>query len=140
LQPDAHPVHEGVARAVSTRSRIIAAQAVLVGVLIVVVFVTILRPEGEQSLLGIDAPGGNAPTTSPTPGPQAEEEAGGQGNGQPSNGGQPGGGDGPQGAGTAPESGLPSTVPPSGAPTFDDDSPADDQYSDTLTEIIGRLD
>ena len=39
------------------RSRIIAAQAVVVGVLMVVVFLTLLRPDADNQLFSIEAPG-----------------------------------------------------------------------------------
>ena len=50
------------------RPAIIAAQAIVVGVLVVVVYLTLLRPEDEGTLSGVDAPGGTQITQQPVPG------------------------------------------------------------------------
>jgi hypothetical protein len=57
---------------VSGRSLAIAAQAVVVGALILVVYFTLLQPEGPDSLLGIDAPG-SATSTFPQPGTYTDD-------------------------------------------------------------------
>jgi hypothetical protein len=50
------------------RPAIIAVQAIVVGVLVVVVYLTLLRPEDEGTLSGVDAPGGTQITQQPVPG------------------------------------------------------------------------
>lgn len=78
-------------------ARIIAVQAIVVSILLVVVYVTILKPDDEHRLVGIDAPQG----------PDGELDGGGVG--------EPGGGDGGPGGGPA----------PGGAPAAPDSIPGD---------------
>jgi hypothetical protein len=126
---------------VSTRSRIIAAQAVLVGVLVVVVFATILRPETQEPLVGVSTPGGETPPTA-VPAPGADEEGDGGGGGNGGTGGRPGNGGPGDGHGgvapptTVPQPGAPPALPP---PADDESSPTDDQYADTLAKLEARL-
>jgi len=58
-----------VAGAVITRSWIVAVQALVVGVLVVVVAVTLLKPEDSEDLAGVEAAGPAAAASAP-PGPR----------------------------------------------------------------------
>ena len=116
------------------RSRIIAVQVVVVGALVAAVFLTLLRPDGPQSLSGLDAPGGLETGVVPTPESYDSRD-------------EPGPGAGDQG-GTAPPVSVapPETTPPGTTPDTGDvadggdpGSPTDDQYADTLTRLMARL-
>lgn len=150
------------------RSRIVALQAIVVGVLGVIVVVTLLKPEDSGPLFGVTTPGPESAL--PSPGayvPRTGEHGGPNGpDGGPGNApdGGPGNapGTGPAGppgqaatgvagviGGTAtapaPAVGAASNTPAGAVPGAEgrnDDgegSPADDQYRDTLTQITERL-
>jgi hypothetical protein len=126
------------------RPRVIAAQAIVVGVLMVVVFFTLLKPEGPGDLFGIEAP-----VQPPTA--QTDNGAGGQGNGPGGPAGLGGGGGGAGGAGGpgagpggpggpgfgGPGGALPPGSVPTGGPT--DQTPIDDQYDDAVSRLLDRL-
>ena len=130
----------------STRSRIVAAQSVLVGVLLVVVFVTLLKPEGQTSLVGVQGPA--MPTTEgapPTPGSDrdpGDDRRGGRG--EPGGGEPPGAGRGVIAAGSTGAAAPPGAITPSvgespTAPEATEGSPADQQYADTLARLNAAL-
>jgi hypothetical protein len=131
------------------RSRIVAAQAVLVGVLLVVVYLTLLRPEDGPPLFGVDAPGRELEVTDANevePASQGGHASGGR-EGKP-DGGRPDARPAefaPGGAGAAPETAVGPTdaARPSlgAAPSEGEggDSPTDDQYVDAVTRLTDRL-
>jgi hypothetical protein len=131
------------------RLRFIAIQAIVVCVLGAVVVLTLLRPESNMSLSGVNGPGG---TTSIADG-GGDQHPGGQhsGGGSAGGGANTGGGNGGRGSGPASAAqgavspGTAATVP---APTpgttpgtggSDGGSPTDDQYADTLTRLSAEL-
>jgi hypothetical protein len=133
-------------------SRLVAVQAVVVGVLMVIVFVTLLQPEGDRPLSGIDAP--SEPNRVQVPGPvdpgptdkpDRNEPGGGQPNAGGGNGGGAGAPGGPAGGGPAAPDGGPTTPDEGPLPLVpgddggEDDMPSDDQYGDTLSRLVGRL-
>ena len=130
----------------STRSRIVAAQAVLVGVLLVVVFVTLLKPEGHSSLVGVHGPA--MPTTegvTGTPGsdPDGDGDRRGGGGGKPG-GEPPGAGSGAIAGGSTGTAAAPGAIAPrSRGPRrrrkATEGSPADQQYADTLARLNAAL-
>ena len=120
LQLDARPARQGVAGAVITRSWIVAVQALVVGVLVVVVAVTLLKPEDSEDLAGVEAPGASSAPELPGPGGYANRSNDGRRSG---------------GTTAAPSTGI----VPGGTPGTDDGSPSDDQYSDTLSDLDARL-
>jgi hypothetical protein len=126
-------------------SRLVAVQAVVVGVLMVIVFVTLLQPESDRPLSGIEAPG--EPDRAQVPGPTNTGPTD-----QPGGGSQPGGGNGGGGGAPGAPGGGGGAVAPDAGPTVpeeigelpgddgtDGDTPSDDQYVDTLTRLVGRL-
>jgi hypothetical protein len=116
-------------------SRLVAVQTVVVGVLMVVVFVTLLQPESETPISSIEGPaGGTGRTELPAPDVYtgADNERGG-GPDEP--------GPGPSGT-----EGLGLTGPPSEpgdtgyvAPEGEEDKPSEDQYNDSLTRLMLRV-
>jgi hypothetical protein len=146
------------------RPAIIAAQAVVVGVLIVVVYLTLLKPEDEAgTLTGVTTPGGTRVAQQPAnPGPEGGRDAkrGGEASDE---GGSAGGAlvgsafvPGTAGAavGTLPVApGAPVTppapvtpvapvapgVPPSGGTEAEPESPDSDQYSDAVSRLTEQL-
>jgi hypothetical protein len=148
---------------VTRRSRIIALQAALVGVLLVVVYATILRPNDDSSVSGVSAPGpppGQVATgpghdrhhqTKPRPPrhPGTLRQAGQQPRGLARGGGVAGAGAAggapaglaPAAGGTpvsGPTGGSPGGSPPDGGGAGDE-SPTDDQYNDTLARLNAAL-
>jgi len=140
-------------RALSARrSRIVAVQAVVVGLLIVVAFLTLLRPEGDGPLLGVDAPrgparGDPAPHTGDVGGVDYDRANDENSDDAPGAGRRTG--DEPSGSASfapppppasASRSQAPSTLPP---PPISADpgggSPADDQYDNTLARLAARV-
>ena len=127
------------------RARIIAAQAVVVSVLLVIVYLTILRPDDDNMLSGVDAPPGVGPSVGGGDGNGGNGSPGGNGPGTNGGGGgaRPGRGrrgwrgrrprdaQGPGSAGVGPPSVIPGP-PPDVEPDDDGDSPSDDQYSDAV--------
>ncbi len=141
------------------RARVIAVQAIVVCALLVIVFVTILRPDEENPLRSVQAPEGTEQTDH-SPGDEGSEDNGetgapsseqgmGDGDGGQGSDGQgqdDGTGDGGAGenAPVEPETGtvVPPPIPPTGGPGIGGegtDSPAGDQYSDTVARLIDRL-
>jgi hypothetical protein len=105
------------------QGRLLAGQAILSALILVVVYVTLLRPEGDGSLTKVETPSGAGQT------PSHQRK---QANREPANGRRPGN---RRTATTAPlllPGELPSSVPGNQGPT-------DSQYSDTLTELKARL-
>lgn len=136
------------AKSSRTRTRVAAAQAVLSVVLLLVVYLTLLRPDSEGELLAVKAEQGSefrAEGSFPPSGGEREGEVS-QGDvplepvapaGEPA----PGSLDQP-----APESlGAPQDdplEPDSSAPPVDDgdgDSPTDDQYGDAVARLLGGV-
>ena len=134
------------------RPRIVAAQALIVGALLMVVYLTLLRPDDESALTAVQAPGADpqiAQRTGQAPARGAGRRDGaaarrraarpGSGAAAAARRGEPAGG--------APLAGLPGTVPgvpavpgvPGTVPGSDGDSPADDQYGDALAQLEARL-
>lgn len=132
--------------------RLVAVQAAVVAVLLVVVFVTLLQPDSESPISSIQGPSGGNPT-SQLPGPDVYTSAGNQGNGGgpnqpgggPGNGGPGAGGPGGPGAGglsgteglglTGPSESLGGGTSQGGG----QGTPSDDQYSDMLSRLTLRL-
>lgn len=156
---------EGIRRRRSStraRARVIAVQAIVVCALMVIVFLTILRPDEENPLVSVQAPEGTEQTED-TDGDDGDQELGdddgpegdGENNGGPGQGNGNGNGDmadGPGGPGGDSEGGggkgddedatgvIPPPAPPLGSGSDDGiDSPTGDQYSDTVARLIGRL-
>jgi hypothetical protein len=110
----------------------------------VIVFVTLLQPESERPLSGIQAPG--EPDRTQVPGPVNTGPTDQPGN-EPGGGPPTGGGVGPPAAPggpapAAPDAGpaAPEEVPETpGDDAGGDDMPSDDQYADTLSRLVGRL-
>ena len=139
-----------------TRSWIVAVQALVVGVLVVVVAVTLLKPEDSEDLAGVEAPGASSAPELPGPGGYQNRSNDGRRSGgggqQQASGGAGGGSFGAPGtppvsaAVVPPAAPSTGTVPggttgtvPGGTPGTDDGSPSDDQYSDTLSDLDARL-
>ena len=125
-------------RALSARrSRIVAVQAVVVGLLIVVAFLTLLRPEGDGPLLGVDAPrgparGDPAPHTGDVGGVDYDRANDENGDDAPGAGRRTG--DEPSGSASfAPPPPPPISADPGGG------SPADYQYDNTLARLTARV-
>jgi hypothetical protein len=134
---DAHRSRYGAARVTRRPSRIVIAQAVVVVLLAVVVFITLLQPKGNSPLSGVQAPGAPRQTGLPAPGGYAgADEHNGGGGGRQTQPATPDGGGG--GGGVVP----PTTVPaPAAAPSAggSEGAPAEDQYADTLARLNARL-
>lgn len=155
--PDAHPFAYSRAR-VTRRSRIIALQGAVVGVLLIVVYLTILRPTDDNSVSGVNAPG-PTPQIAATP-PHARHhqkpprEHGNRPHHKPPqrHGSAPAGGRvasatgaaaAPGATPSAPGGGSAPTSPPGGqnttSPSPGGNSPTDDQYNDTLARLNAAL-
>ena len=126
------------------RWAIIVAEVAVVGLLMLVVYLTLLRSDSEDSLFDIQAPGDGQPTAQgPSRGdrgraPDGREarEARRADRGRTDRGG-PGifdRGEGAEGGGARPPGG-----PPQGAPPAGEQSPTDDQYLDTLARLNVEL-
>jgi hypothetical protein len=146
------------------RIRIVTVQVVVVGALLLVVYLTLLRPEEQKPLFGVGVPVG--------PGQVAQAPGGGSGPGQPGGGGPGGGAHGGGGAGGggrghrggaggqhgggngpgAQSGGTASAVPgaaasePTALPAPARDgaeggtvTPSDDQYDDAVSALFGNL-
>jgi hypothetical protein len=125
----------------------VAVQAVVVGVLLVVVFVTLLRPESNGPLFGVQAPA--LPDSAALPSPGSYVGA----NQHPNRGGRrthpgvvrtaPGGATtvAPGTAAVTTPGATDGSTRPGGTSTGggDQGSPTDDQYADTLTRLAARL-
>lgn len=129
------------------QSRIVAAQAVVVGVLMVVVFLTLLRPEEKGPLFGVDKPSLPGVGAGPNPAYAPDHHAEGPraGDRTTTGGGAPPtaeGGVNPSGSSAGAILPAPSTTPPPAQPSPGDgngESPTGDQYDDTLTRLVARL-
>ena len=139
-----------------SHSRLVAVQTVVVGVLLVLVFITLLAPESDSPLSGIEGPGGPIGLTDPGPdiytGPDRPGGGGGEGPGGGPGGDGPGGG---PGGGVGGQGGVPGEagVPPigltdpaagGGGTAGGEDgggggNPTDDQYRDSLSRLVARL-
>jgi hypothetical protein len=114
----------------SRQGRLLAGQAVLSALILIVVYVTLLRPEGGGSLSGVATPDGSLPT--PT---QADQQRGDREAGDRSR----------RGARTATTPGVlgPGVLEgqplPTGVPVTGIERPADDQYTDSLDQLRARL-
>jgi hypothetical protein len=115
----------------SRQGRLLAGQAVLSALILIVVYVTLLRPEGGGSLSGVETQDGSLPTPGQTGQQRGDREAGDRSR---------------RGAGagaTAPGILGPGVVEgqplPTGAPVTGIEQPADDQYTDSLGQLRARL-
>jgi hypothetical protein len=125
----------------------VAVQAVVVGVLMVIVFVTLLRPESNGPLFGVQAPALPDSAALPSPGSYVGANRHPNGGGRHTGAGvvptAPGGATitAPATAGvTAPGTTGGSTDTGAGsAGGGGQGSPTDDQYADTLTRLAARL-
>ena len=114
----------------SRQGRLLAGQAVLSALILIVVYVTLLRPEGGGSLSGVETPNGSLPTTGQTNQQRADRAAG--------DGSRPSA----RGAATAADTtqGVVGTQPlPTGVPVTGIEEPTDDQYTDSLGQLRARL-
>jgi hypothetical protein len=136
------------------RARIIAVQAIVVSLLLVIVFLTILRPEDDSTLFGVDAPQSEPPVSGGggdggdggQPGPGGDDTTegptGAGDTGGPSTTGDVAGGgvpEGPADAGLTPPVIAPGTPTQEGADGDDGGSPTDDQYSDTVARLMAAM-
>ena len=143
-------------------SRLAAVQAAIVAVLLVVVFVTLLEPDSQRPIKGVQGPAGQSPGELPGPDVYSANPGGG-GDTQPGggNGGAPGGVPGgvPSGQGGVPGgAAIPGVPAGPSAPTDTGDlgltgpgpgpgedgardggSPADNQYQSALLRLPGGL-
>ena len=125
----------------SRRLKLIAAQAVVVGALLIVVSLTLLRPEDGNPLFDIIAPGGSEVSVGPgdsrpTGQNPGEDGADIRGAGQPDPSVQPPPGD------PTPPLGLVPGPPPTAGPTTpgtEDEEPTDDQYGGTVARLTQEL-
>ncbi len=125
----------------SRRLKLIAAQAVIVGALLVVVSLTLLRPEAGNPLFDIIAPGGSEVSVGPgdsraTGHNPGEDGADSRVVRQPDPSTQPPPGDPTPPLGLVP--GPPSTAG-STTPQSEDEEPTDDQYGGTVTRLAQEL-
>jgi hypothetical protein len=127
-----------------SHSRLVAVQTVVVGVLMVVVFVTLLQPEAETPISGIEGPAGGGRTELPAPDvytgaandrDEQNEDRPGQTGGRPDEP-APSGTEGLGLTGPPSETGDTGYLPPEG----EEDKPSDDQYTDSLTRLMLRVD
>jgi hypothetical protein len=135
------------------RPAIIVGQAIVVGVLVVVVYLTLLRPEDESTLSRVDAPGGAQITQQPVnPSDRDDGPGGGERGRDGGGGGGGGGGRGPGGgsdlvgsafvpatAGAGAEALPVAPVAPPAGPEAEPESPASDQYQNAVSRLTERL-
>jgi len=148
LAADAHREANG-APVSWRRPPIVAIQAIIVGVLAVVVYATLLKPDDSGQLSGITTPAGQAPAAQPGPGAYIPRTGPRR---KPPRGPGPGNGRAPAvGAGLSIP--APSAVGAEPSPAgiemngdegdhgsgSDEGSPTDEQYADTLTRITAPL-
>lgn len=141
----AHLLGTGGAALTGRRWAIIAAEAAVVGLVILVVYLTLLRPDGDNPLFDVDVPGDGQRTAQGPNGDDRNRAADGRDPraSGPANRGEgvgPGiieGGEGGELAsrrGGGPPFGPSQAPPPGGG-----DSPTDDQYLDTLARLNAEL-
>jgi hypothetical protein len=134
------------------RIRIVGLQAVIVGALLLVVYLTLLRPEEHKPLFGVTAPGQVAQAPNGASEDQPGAAAGGRGGGPGAHGdrggaanrqggkaqaGTQGGSSAVAGAGVGEAAALPSpTRDDGGSPTL---TPSEEQYGDTVSRLFGNL-
>jgi hypothetical protein len=119
------------------RLKLIAAQAVVVGALMIVVSLTLLQPEDGNPLFDIVAPGGSEMSVGPArSGPEQREGTVERG---------------PADAESAPQAGAGTEQPPLGlvpgpesaappvAPGYDGDDPTGDQYADAIARLTDQV-
>jgi hypothetical protein len=114
----------------SRQGRTLAGQAVLSALILIVVYVTLLRPEDGGSLVGVEAPGGSLGTPAKSREEQRSlptRDSSNAGRGRASE---------ASAAAVQPSSGEP---PPGSDPVGSVMQPPDDQYSDTLSQLRARL-
>ena len=168
-RPDALVRIHGGARMSGRRLRLVTAQVVIVGALLLVVYLTLLRPEDQEPLFGVGIPAGPGEVAqAPGDGGGAQGlpgGAGGGGGGAGAGGGDAGhrhqggaqrggGGRGQVGGGTPPGSGPggaaaasgaaaaePTTplVPTRGGAESGGVTPSEQQYDDTVSQLFGNL-
>jgi hypothetical protein len=117
----------------------IGAEAVVLGVVILVVYLTLLRPDGDNPLFDVDMPGDGERTAQ---GPNRDDRDRAPDGRVPPEGGPPSGveqgiiegGERASRRGGRPPFGLPQAPPPGSG-----DSPTDDQYLDTLARLNAEL-
>ena len=119
------------------RLKLIAAQAVVVGALMIVVSLTLLQPDDGNPLFDIVAPGGSEVSVGPArSGPEQREGAGER---TPAD-----------SEGTAPQAGESAAQPPLGlvpapesaapaAPSYEGDDPTGDQYADAIARLTDQI-
>jgi hypothetical protein len=113
----------------SRQGRLLAGQAVLSALILIVVYVTLLRPEGGGSLTEVETPDGSLPTPGQTAQPGDRDT-----------------GDRSRRAGRT-AARTPGTTPgvlggeplPPGMPATGIEQPTDDQYTDSLGQLRARL-
>ena len=118
-------------------------QLLVVGALLAVIYVTLLQPEGDDSLFGVDAPQeGPEMVREPPRDDRARDRdrAARRGEGRVRRGRFAGLGAPPPPAGFAPGVPSPEGEPDGRPPPGGDPSPGDDQYSDTLARLEAMLD
>ncbi len=126
-------------------SRIVIAQAIVVGLLVVIVSITLLGPEENTPLSGIETPGERVPRPPGGDAGQRDDAEGGRRGDREGDRGRGGDRQGTGDAGPPVASGVAGSESPAGvAPPAADDggdagSPTDDQYADTLTRLAERL-
>jgi hypothetical protein len=126
----------------SRRSRIIGAQAVAVAVLVLIVYMTLLRPESDEPLRGISTPGQErVDVPERKPGRDREHKVDGHHRGRADGGGI---GEQTEVRRTGAESmGVPTlhrVVTPSGVPALERVvTPSGDQYADAVESLLGKV-
>jgi hypothetical protein len=110
----------------SPQRRLLAGQAVLSALILIVVYVTLLRPEGGGPLSGVQTPDRGLPT----PGQAGQQRADGDAGDR----------SGRRARAGATTPGILGAEPlPTGVPVTGIDEPADDQYTDSLGQLQARL-
>jgi len=127
----------GTSRGSTRRKQVIGAQAAAVAVLVLIVYLTLLAPEGPGPLSGIEAPGGEKRVQVHNPGDRGggSNRDGSGGGGTRTSG--PAGGTGSGAAISIAGPGVP------GGSTPDDtgfvSTPSDDQYEDAVEDLLRKV-
>jgi hypothetical protein len=131
----------GTTRVSFRRRRIVAAQAATVALLVFVVYMTLLRPDGPDGLRGIEAPGGG---TQVDGGPRGGDGEGSERDGERERRDRRGtlaprpGPDGAPPAVLARE-GTAAAAPGAGVANEGGPTPTDDQYADSVTSLLRKV-